>query len=69
MNKEWKNPRPLLVKSENETDRNKLWERRKELKKSTLIMKGDLPIDIERGARKLLPYMHRARGLKMKANI
>ena len=62
-------PRPVFVKFLRNRDRNQVWASRKKLKNTSLIIKEDLPNEVEENVRTLLPVLKEAKAKNIKASL
>ena len=62
-------PRPILIKFMSEEERHSVWNAKKLLKDTGIILKEDLPQEIENRAKQLTPHLQKARRMNLKASI
>jgi hypothetical protein len=61
--------RPIFVKFVKKADRDRVWANRSKLKGTSIIIKEDLPIEVERNMRRLGPIFHKAKEQNLKATL
>jgi hypothetical protein len=62
-------PRPIMVKFQNQMSRDLIWRNKHKLKGTQIHIKEDIPEEIERNVRKLVPILKAARKMDLKSNL
>ena len=64
-----RNSRPVFIKFTRWKDKEVVWAQRRKLKNTGIIIKEDLPADVEENVRTLLPMLKEARSKNIKASL